>query len=80
MHAVNSDTDLLSRHAAQIASCFHHTTKILLTASPVWMPWYVNAIASLPVGEKVSAPTRFPFASKRAKLCALISFGAGVWV
>src|SRR5262249_55345490 len=36
MQVVNSDADLLSRHASQMASRFHHTTKILLTASPVW--------------------------------------------
>ena len=36
MQAVNSDADFLTRHAAQIASRFHHTAKILLTASPVW--------------------------------------------
>jgi hypothetical protein len=35
MQAVNSDADVWPRHAAQIASRFHHTTKILLTASPV---------------------------------------------
>ena len=29
MRGVNSDADLLSRHAAQMASRFHHTTKIL---------------------------------------------------
>jgi hypothetical protein len=36
MEAVNSDADFLTRHAAQIASRFHHAAKILLTASPVW--------------------------------------------
>ncbi len=36
MEAVNSDADFLRRHAAQIASRFHHAAKILLTASPVW--------------------------------------------
>jgi len=33
VQAVNSDADFLIRHAAQMASRFHHTTKILLTAS-----------------------------------------------
>jgi len=30
MQVVNSDADLLSRHVEQMASRFHHTTKILL--------------------------------------------------
>ena len=36
MESVNSDADFLTRHAAQTASRFHHTAKILLTAAPVW--------------------------------------------
>src|SRR5258708_3847500 len=35
MQAVNTDADFLTRHAAQMPSRFHHTAKILLTASPV---------------------------------------------
>jgi hypothetical protein len=36
MQAVNTDADFLIRHAAQIASLFHHIAKILLAAAPVW--------------------------------------------
>jgi hypothetical protein len=36
MEAVNTDADFLTRRAVQIVSRFHHTAKILLTASPVW--------------------------------------------
>src|SRR5258706_16130222 len=54
MQAVNSDADFWTRHAAQIASHFHHTAKILLTASPVWT-LMTTAVDRAPVGHVVAS-------------------------
>src|SRR5215467_10204150 len=54
MQVVNSDADLLSRHAPQMASRFHHTTKILLTASPVWTQM-TTAVDRAAVGHVVAS-------------------------
>src|SRR5215831_14717644 len=54
MQVVNSDADLLSRHVAQMASRFHHTTKILLTASPVWTQM-TTAVDRAAVGHVVAS-------------------------
>src|SRR5262249_28842094 len=54
MQMVNSDADLLSRHTAQMASRFHHTTKILLTASPVWTQM-TTAVDRAAVGHVVAS-------------------------
>src|SRR5215468_3736751 len=54
MQVVNSDADLLSRHVAQMASRFHHTTKILLTAAPVWA-LMTAAVDRAAVGQVVAA-------------------------